>query len=140
MNLIKSLKSWFCSPNQHYHPFDSSQPVIPVPVTLIHHARTVSTQLLLDTGASLTIITPTIAELLNVKPTSTTKFTTANGLVTTKLASLDTVQAYKHTVNNVPIAITQLPDNADIDGLLGLSFLKHFHLEIDFPNSKISLT
>ncbi|MDH5546957.1 MAG: retroviral-like aspartic protease family protein [Gammaproteobacteria bacterium] len=87
---------------------------------------------LVDTGASLTTISPQVANALGVfhgDDTSVVSVSTANG----------TVSAPKITLENVAVADAQVDDvetvvlanmGEGIDGLLGLSFLQHFDVEI----------
>jgi clan AA aspartic protease (TIGR02281 family) len=99
-----------------------------VPVTLAHKGRTVTSLLLLDTGATNTSISPALARRLGVQTTETT-----GGKV--KLADGSVVQAAYVVVDHVTVGpkakrylnVQIIPRSGDEEtGLLGMNFLGDF--------------
>ncbi len=102
-----------------------------------------STTLILavDTGASHTLLSPEmlvtagydIAEGQRIEITTGSRVESATRIVLRKLSALG---QERHGLRVVSHA---LPDRADIDGLLGLDFMRDMKLEIDFREGTISL-
>ncbi len=89
-------------------------------------------QFILDTGASYTVISSGLARAIGVTDLSSgpqVSLRTANGVVTAPLVTLASVDLNGATVRNVQAAV--LDSLGSFDGLLGLSFLSHFNIEID---------
>jgi clan AA aspartic protease (TIGR02281 family) len=112
-----------------------------VPVTFSHGGRTIQTTLVLDTGASTTLITSEVASKLNLKLGDAAKmnFQVADGRV---------VQAWHMTIEKVtvgPRSKTELDvvviasgSGFPFDGLLGMDFLRSFKHSIDVGNQVIN--
>ena len=98
--------------------------------------HTESVLLLLDTGASHTLMTPRVAQRLGVEVTANTPRRTmmvADGqrqeVPVVQLAAITVGQA---TVERLPVAISELfPPPAAVDGLLGMDFLGQFIVTLD---------
>lgn len=69
-----------------------------------------------------------MAELCREKTT----MITASGTEFAPLITLENVSVLGKTLKNVPAMIHDLPAKSNVDGLLGLSFLKYFNLLINF--------
>ncbi len=98
---------------------------------------------LLDTGATYSAInmrTLLRLGLENVLASSGTpvQLETANGTVSAGSIRLDSINLAGAIVEQVPVVVLEELD--DIDGLLGLSFLSHFDIEINQRDSKLLLT
>lgn len=96
----------------------------------------VTASLLVDTGASLVLISRDIAKRLGIDYTSDEyqriSMSLADGRVTTAtLVTLDSVEVGSSKVKDVQVAIPQNPPGGGIDGLLGMTFLKYFHVKLD---------
>jgi clan AA aspartic protease (TIGR02281 family) len=103
--------------------------------------RNDSLRMLIDTGASLTIITPNALEKYNIEYKETGEkrlFNTANGAVHAPIYQLETFSVGKWQVNNIEVAALDLHDS--IDGLLGMNFLQHFQFFIDQENALLRLS
>ncbi|MEA2093266.1 MAG: TIGR02281 family clan AA aspartic protease, partial [Pseudomonadota bacterium] len=102
-----------------------------------------SIRLLIDTGASLTILTPDTLERLGIHYTNTGKtnvFTTANGLVRAHVYTLDALSVGDWQVSRLEIGVLDLGDGSGIDGLLGMNFLQHFQFYIDQNDALLRLS
>jgi aspartyl protease family protein len=101
-------------------------------------------RLILDTGATLTLLSRAIARDLGLygeSPVSSALVNTAGGQVTVDVMRIGTIEVGGASVRNVPVAIFDLPDAPpNIEGLLGLSFLSHFLVTLDMEQSELRLT
>jgi clan AA aspartic protease (TIGR02281 family) len=99
-----------------------------VPVTIAHNGRTVTTLLLLDTGATNTSISPALARRLGVQTTETTggKARLADGsMVQTAHVVVDSVTVGPKAMRYVNVQIIPRSGNEET-GLLGMNFLGDF--------------
>ena len=97
-------------------------------------ARGRNIRLLIDTGASLTILTPDVLEQHGIRyqDTGTTRiFNTANGPVRAPIYKLETLTVGDWKVNQLEVGVLVLSGGSNIDGLLGMNFLRHFQFFID---------
>ena len=96
---------------------------------------------ILDTGASYLTLRSGFADRAKI-PQSETEITlvTANGQVKAKLSKADKVMLGKLEAANVPVAIQKVDEKsygAGVDGLLGMSFLSRF--EVQMANGSIEI-
>ena len=104
----------------------------------------VKATLILDTGAPYVAVTPAIGEKLaklNDTVSKGVNMKWTNGSTTPgKLILLESVQIGNAKVKNVEGVISQIPIlDPGTDGLLGMSFLRHFHLKIDAATRRVIL-
>lgn len=64
---------------------------------------------------------------------------TANGLVEAILVEVEALSALGLSRSNFRVAVHALPDVFDIDGVLGLDFLRDQRLTLDFRAGEIEL-
>ena len=97
--------------------------------------------MVIDTGATYTMISwNTAAALgLEVDPKRTTRTTTASTIEKCPLTFVPKIKALGRSVKNVPCLVKDLPAESGVDGLLGLSFLRHFSLAIDFKKGVLKI-
>jgi len=96
----------------------------------------------LDTGSTYTIIPWNVAEILGYDPASErrrVKLTTASGTERAPLLTLRRLRALGLEVENVEIVCHDLPPESAVDGLLGLSFLKYFDINLHFKRHSLEL-
>lgn len=103
---------------------------------IILHAKFV-----LDTGASFVVLPWWIATGLNLKidPKKLTATTTASTVENVPLTTIPKITALEKTAHHVPCIVKDLPPEAGVDGLLGLSFLRNFSLSLDFKKGVLWL-
>lgn len=102
-----------------------------------------SARLILDTGASHTILSHEIARdlgLLANAHVSSVTLKTAGGTVQAEMTQVGAIRVGEAEAKNVPVAIHDLPDApAGIDGLLGLTFLQQFLVTLDTQKGELHL-
>jgi clan AA aspartic protease (TIGR02281 family) len=112
-------------------PFEKRGQVVVVEVML---NKTVPAKLVVDTGATYTMISAAMARELSIDPQQTQRtmpFQTANGVIQAPLTSLDSVSLGGMEIKNLTTAIHDAVPSAQGAGLLGLNFLSNFRLDID---------
>lgn len=90
--------------------------------------------LLLDTGASLSIISTELLAALGIPNRPTDRmawFSTAGGGIKAPIIQLDSLVLDGVAVENIEVGVIGEFDNNRFDGLLGMNFLRHFEFFID---------
>jgi len=97
---------------------------------------------LLDTGATFSSVSSSVAQRLGIRSGSggTVRLLTANGAIQAPLAILDEVDIGGAVASNVPAVIHDLPGMPpNIVGLLGMSFLERFRVNLDISSGTLIL-
>ena len=99
--------------------------------------------LLIDTGASLTIVKPqrlrdAVDNSLDRYPAQL--FNTANGVVQAPVVNVDSLIIGEFEVTNLRVGSLPLINTPDVDGLLGMNFLRHFRFFIDQEGNMLRLS
>lgn len=149
-------------PTSEPHPRHSPAPVVPpahqaqaavlsVPlermgalfVVTVQVNGTRPTKMILDTGASHTILSSTVARDLGLwSQHQATPMTmhTAGGTVQAEVLPIDSIRIGEAEVRNIETVIHDLPEApADIEGLLGLNVLGHFTVTLDVVRHRLLL-
>jgi clan AA aspartic protease (TIGR02281 family) len=102
-----------------------------------------SARLILDTGASHTILSHAIARDLGLytrRSAASATMHTVGGSVQADMVQIDSIRIAGAEVRNSMAAIHDLPDaTADIEGLLGLSVLRQFEVTLDTARNRLHL-
>lgn len=98
--------------------------------------------LVIDTGASYVTLPWRLATSIDLKvdPSKTIELTSATTVETVPIVDIPEIEVLGKSIKNVKAIIKDLPPQTPADGLLGLSFLKHFRLTIDFKKGLLELT
>lgn len=99
-------------------------------------------RLLVDTGASLTVISPQLLQDLALdygSPQRRAWFNTANGVIEAPIFIIDRVSVGAQSIDHMEVAVMDL-DNHNINGLLGMNFLRHFRFSIDQQKNVLYLS
>jgi clan AA aspartic protease (TIGR02281 family) len=103
----------------------------------------IDTELLIDTGASITTINKTFYDAIkssaNMSYQSTQVFLTANGKTEGEIYLADTITIGTHSLENIQIAVIDYPSAKHSSGLLGMNVLRHFQFEIDQKEQRLHL-
>ena len=108
-----------------------------VPVVFKNKGRKVKARMLLDTGASVTMLYSTLASDLHLKKNRLTKVKSisANGASTDSLLTkVDYIEVDDKILANAEVVVMPAHSNIGADGLLGNSFLRYFNFTIDYEN------
>lgn len=112
-----------------------------VPVTFYHRGKSAKATLILDTGATNTIISEKTATVLGIQGEDVRRGSSrvADGRsVPSYEVTLDTIKVGPKELSQAPVAIIPFAgERADHDGLLGMSFLKAFRYQVDLSSQKI---
>ena len=112
-----------------------------VPVTFYHRGKSVTATLILDTGATNTIISEKTAAELGFQGEECERGSArvADGRrVPSYEMILDSIKVGHKELSRAPVAIIPFTgERDDHDGLLGMSFLKAFRYQVDLSGQKI---
>jgi aspartyl protease family protein len=98
--------------------------------------------LLLDTGATFTSVSRSVADRLGIRPSSggTVRLLTASGAIQAPLVILEEVDIGGAVARHVPAVIHDLPGMpGPVVGLLGMSFLDRFRVNLDITSGTLIL-
>ena len=110
--------------------------VVNLPVTI----NGIRGTFILDTGATFVSLTNSFAQKAGVEidQESIVRLRTANGIVDGKRGRAQTIQLRSLLAKDVPIVVQAGGYGKGIDGLLGMSFLSRFNINIDAKTVRIS--
>jgi len=96
---------------------------------------------IVDTGATLVSIPSETAKALRIVPASTREraISTASGIFMAKEIIIESITINNQSVYNIPAVIIDLPDDRGL-GLLGMSFLNRFKVELNSNSGELLLT
>lgn len=98
--------------------------------------------MVLDTGASTSMISTSIAEKLKPAQVGTTKMTTASDTIEVPIVNLSSVAVKQCAVENLKVMVNNLPKGNGLEqaeGLLGVDFLHHFRMQLDTESGQLHL-
>jgi predicted aspartyl protease len=101
-----------------------------------------SAQLLLDTGADRTMISPRTLQAAGVaisRPVGTGTITGATGTDRINYVVVDSLEVGEARVGRMPVGSYELPGSAAGDGLLGRDFLDQFRVTVDAAKGEVHL-
>ncbi len=99
----------------------------------------VETELMIDTGASFTVINQTLLNSLNTPPNylGTLQVNTANGVIEAQRYQLESFQIGQQRISNFEVLVIE---NHAGYGLLGMNFLENFKFNINQQVNELELT
>lgn len=120
--------------------FDPSAGIILIEADL--HGRVVErSRLVFDTGATYCMLPWKLITALGIEidQARTIQTTTASTIETSPIVTIPKMTVLGMSVDNVTAIVRDLPSVSGVDGLLGLSFLKHFKVKIDFAKGELEM-
>ena len=118
-------------------PIEMNGSLIIVPVEL---NRSVKTFMMLDTGATLTIVSSALAKKLRLVSGQQVSMTTPGGMTTANLSRLGSLKVGNAEAHSLLVAIHNFSPHPRTEGVLGLNFLSQFHTSIDSKNQRLILS
>jgi hypothetical protein len=122
-------------------PFNSAHGPIIVEASLSGPGGQADLRLILDTGATISVIRPAILVAVGYDPNNTPDRLTlamGNGVERVPRLTLNRLSAMGRHRLGFPVLAHTLPPAAGIDGLLGLDFLRGSTLTLDFQTGLIT--
>jgi predicted aspartyl protease len=123
--------------------FNSTTGPILVNAEITGPAGSVVLKLVLDTGATTTLINLATLRSLGFDPDQSSRrisMTTGSTIEVVPLVVLTRLTALGRNLFGLPVIAHALPASSAVDGLLGLDFLRGHVLTIDFHVGQIALT
>jgi predicted aspartyl protease len=122
-------------------PFNSSRGLIIVRTIMEGPSGRYTLRLALDTGATRTLISVLLLQAAGYNPAQfpTRQITSTSGGGMANVVPVTKLTALGHDMRNATVLAHNLPPSLGIDGLLGLDFLRHKILSVDFRAGQISL-
>jgi len=117
-------------------------PIILRRVRLEGPLATREVDLLLDTGAAYTTISWDTAKDLGYDPAGSPErvsIVTANGVIEVPKLAVRRIIFRELIAKHVEVICHDIPELAEIEGLIGLSFLQHFRVVLDFKKSVLEI-
>jgi len=112
-----------------------------VPVTLVHRGKRVETTLVLDTGATTTILHEDVAYELGLDDFVSAQGFGVGGIpIETKATRMDSMSVGPHHMNDLRVDVIayQRPGEKSFSGLLGMNFLKGRPFTVDYTQQVIT--
>ena len=124
------------------HAFDPRHGPILVQAEVTGPDRALTLQLILDTGATTSLLNETVLLTLGydlARVAARASMTTGSLVTTVPKVALTRLTALGRSRFGVPVLAYTLPASASVHGLLGLDFLRDGVLTIDFRMGRITL-
>ena len=99
--------------------------------------------MILDTGAVYTVIAWDVAKDIGYDPAVSERrmpIVTANGVIEAPLITVESIELVEIRAEAADVICHDIPEIAGIEGLLGLSFLKHFRTLVDYLEGLLEIT
>lgn len=96
----------------------------------------------LDTGSSITFFTPELLQEVGLDRAAATvrrPVYTYNGAAELPVLQVPRLRVFGQEVHDLEVACGELPPQLGLDGVLGLNFLRHFDLRVNFREEYIEL-
>ena len=109
---------------------------------LKHQNRIRVANLLLDSGSTYTILSWEVLLSLKLDPAASLTrrlIMTANGLLVLPEVEVEEFHSLGQTLNRFSVLAHTIPLGSQVDGLLGMSFLRRFETDLNFKQATIQL-
>ncbi|MCK4226352.1 retropepsin-like domain-containing protein [candidate division WOR-3 bacterium] len=122
-------------------PFDPSELLI-ICRCKVEYKKSAIVNLAIDTGASRTLLNEDVIQGIGVDLSSVSEkdsFSDASTDHIVPVVRLKSISLGDATIKNMETLVYNLPGEFRIDGVLGLNFLRHFKVNLDFDKCILSL-
>lgn len=119
---------------------DPRATLITVEVEVVKGTKSRIVRMALDTGATYVMVPRHVVQVLGYNLARARRriaLTTASGTALAPLLRLDRVKVLGRSVRGVPAICHDLPSQSPVDGLLGLSFLRRFDIDLHFRKRRL---
>jgi hypothetical protein len=123
--------------------FELNSPLLILEADIVGPVRVVTVRLVLDTGASQTMIRPRSLVAAGYNPATTTRrgnIRSATGGSTAPILDVSAISCLGRVRTKLPVLAHDPPPTVVYDGLLGLDFFRGLVLTLDFARGRISLS
>lgn len=123
-------------------PLPSDPKVIIIPIRISGPKSERYVRVILDIGATYTMICPEVLEEIGYdlsKPLRETDITTASAIEKAPFYVISKIDVLGHVRRDIEVASHKIPERVPADGLLGLNFLKHFNVHLEFLKRNLRL-
>lgn len=123
--------------------FDPDRPVIVLEAEIYGPAGSVQALLALDTGATTTVVSNWLLTAIGYDLSLVQQritIITGSGTESVREVVVEKIQAIDQAVEDVTVICHDLPEETDLDGLLGLNFLRHLDIQINYSTSTLALS
>lgn len=123
-------------------PLDPVKSLIPVEVLLEGPTGRLLIHMALDTGATYTIVPAGTLRAIGYDPAACPhriEFIAAGSVERRPLLTVRAASAFGVRIQRLQVVCHDLPPRSPVRGLLGLNFLKHLSLHLDFPHRLIRI-
>ncbi len=103
----------------------------------------VKVDMILDTGAALTVLSWSVLKTIGYDPAVATEryeAVTANGIIEVPKLQVNSIAIGDVEATEVEVICHDIPEMAGIRGLLGLSFLKNFRTILDYKQGYMEIS
>lgn len=124
-------------------PLDPNKSLIPVEVLLEGPKGQLLVHMALDTGATYTIVPVGTLRAIGYDPTISPvriEFIAAGSVERKPVVRVQAISAFGIRIPRLQVVCHDLPPQSPVRGLLGLNFLKHVSLHLDFPYRILKVT
>lgn len=124
-------------------PLNPNQSLIPVEVLLEGPEGRLLVHMALDTGATYTIVPTGTLRTIGYDPSlspARIEFIAAGSVEHRPIVRVQAISAFGIRIPGLQVVCHDLPPQSPVRGLLGLNFLKHISLHLDFPQRKLNVT
>ena len=101
--------------------------------------RSVSGNLMVDTGATNTVVSKRLAALLSLRRLGNTRIQTVGGVIGAAVARLQSLQVGEAEVMDLPVVIHDFSRDPRFEGLLGMDFLARYRFGLDLQKQLLVL-
>jgi hypothetical protein len=93
--------------------------------------RSLNGNLMLDTGATTTVISRRLASLLSLRPVGNAAVQTVGGIIAVAVARLQSLKVAEAEVNDLTVVVHDFSRDPRVEGLLGMDFLGRYRIGLD---------